>query len=75
MDVLFAGGMLVSLFFIVFFVLCLVAFFQGLILTFRANVLLGILCLLLGVPYVFIGIIYWIFKYDIPGELMKLCKN
>jgi len=75
MEVLFAGGIFVSLLFFAFFVICLVAFFQGLILTFKANVLLGILCLFLGVPYVFIGLIYWIFQYDIPAELVKLLKN
>jgi hypothetical protein len=57
------------------------AWFHGAILTFRASILLGILGLCLGVPFAFIGLIYWCTggNLNIPqalvGELKTLEKE
>ncbi len=75
MEVIFAGGLMFAVFFIVLFCAALLAWFQGLLLTFRANVLLGIICLCLGVPFILIGLLYWIFDFDAPEALMRAIRS
>jgi hypothetical protein len=75
MEAIFAAGLLVTLAYFVLIIVLLVAWAQGLILAFRANIFLGILCLLLQVPLVPIGLIYWIFDCDIPAALVRALRN
>jgi hypothetical protein len=75
MEAIFAAGLLVTLAYFLLIIVLLVAWVQGLILAFRANIFLGILCLLLQVPLVPIGIIYWIFDFDIPSALVSALRN
>jgi hypothetical protein len=79
MEAIFAAGLLVTLVYlvlsIVLIIFLLVAWVQGLVLAFRANIFLGIVCLLVQVPLVPIGIIYWIFDFDIPSALVSALRN
>ncbi|CAN5323891.1 hypothetical protein BH11CYA1_BH11CYA1_15520 [soil metagenome] len=75
MEALFAAGALAALFYIVLLVVVLAAWIHGLVLAFRANIFLGILCLLVQVPLVLIGLIYWIFGLDIPAALVRALRN
>lgn len=75
MEAIFAAGLLVTLAYFALIIVLLVAWVQGLILAFRANIILGILCLLVQVPLLPIGLIYWIFGFDIPAALMRALRN
>ena len=75
MEAIFAAGLLATLAAFVLVIVLLVAWVQGLILAFRANIFLGILCLLIQVPLVLIGLIYWIFGFDIPGALVRALRS
>ncbi len=75
MEVIFAGGLFASLLFIVLFCAALLAWFQGLLLTFRAHILLGIICFCLGVPFILIGVIYWLSGIDLPAALMRALRS
>jgi hypothetical protein len=66
---------LATLAYFLLIIVLLVAWVQGLILAFRANIFLGILCLLLQVPLVPIGLIYWIFDCDIPAAVVRALRN
>ena len=75
MEALFAAGALAALLYIVLLVVFVAAWIHGLVLAFRANIFLGILCLFTQVPLVLIGLIYWIFGFDIPGALVRAMRN
>jgi hypothetical protein len=75
MEAIFAAGLLVTLAYFVLIIVLLVAWVQGLILAFRANIFLGIRCLLLHIPLVLIGLIYWIFGCDIPAAVVRALRN
>ena len=75
MEALFAAGLLAGLFYLALIVVLMAAWVHGLILAFRAHIALGILCLLVQVPLVLIGLIYWIFGFDIPGALVRAMRN
>ena len=75
MEALFAAGAFAALLYIMLTVVVLPAWIHGLILAFRANIFLGILCLLVQVPLVLIGVIYWIFGFDIPAALVRALRS
>ncbi|MBP9093197.1 hypothetical protein KBI23_19395 [bacterium] len=75
MEAIFAAGLLATLATFVLIIVLLVAWVQGLVLAFRAHILLGILCLLVQVPLVLIGVIYWIFGFDIPAALVRALRS
>jgi hypothetical protein len=71
----FLGAGAIVLLYVVLLVAVIAAWFQGLILTFRANVILGVVCLLLHAPLVLIGVIYWLFDFNIPQALMDALRK
>mgnify|MGYP003442707318 CR=1 FL=1 len=75
MEALFAAGAFAALLYIMLTVVVLAAWVHALILAFRANIFLGILCLLVQVPLVLIGVIYWIFGFDIPAALVRALRS
>jgi len=75
MDPILGAGALIILLYAAIFVAVIAAWFQGLILAFRANVILGIVCFLLHAPLVLIGVVYWMFGFDIPKALMEALRN
>lgn len=75
MDPIAGVGILLFMFYAVLIVGVIAAWFQGLILAFRANVILGIVCFLFHAPLILIGIIYWLFGYNIPQALMDALRR
>lgn len=71
----FLGAGVVVLLYVVLLVAVIAAWFQGLILAFRANVILGVVCFLLHAPLVLIGVIYWLFGFNIPQALMDALRK
>lgn len=67
----FLGAGVIALLYVVLLVAVIAAWFQGLILAFRANVILGVICFLLHAPLVLIGVVYWLFGFNIPQALME----
>ena len=52
-------------------ILYLVACIQGLIMTFKASIVLGICGLFLGAPWAVEAVVWWFTKYDLAQHIAK----
>lgn len=55
----------------VFAIACIAAWFHGLILAFRAHVILGIVCFFLEPAYVVFGFVKWFTKVDLAQMIVE----
>lgn len=56
------------------FGLCVAAFaawVHGLILAFRASIILGIVCIFFEIPFLLFGIVYWVTRVDLPQKIVE----
>ena len=72
MEVIIGGYFI---FVLLLVVVCAAAWLQGLILAFKANVILGIVCLFLEPSYIIFGVVYWFTRVNLAEKIMGLFED
>lgn len=62
---------LTFLFTLALIVVCIASWIHGLVLTFKASIILGIICLFLAVPFPLFAVVYWVSGVDLAERIVR----
>ena len=54
---------------------CLIFWVWGIVLSFRASIILTILCFFLHIPFIVFGVCRWAFGVDLPREIVDALRR